>query len=324
MGDVVRATALLHGLRRLHPGAVIDWLVDKESEGLLLHNPFVRTTYVWGNHPTEGTWDVVVNLEDDRDSAAYATAHGRSIRGAFLKDDALAYTESGWFDMSLISNYGKERADELKRRNTKTYFEHMFELIGARWQQEKPIVVLTEDERTAGKRLVRSLVGEGAVVGVNPFAGTRWRHKSLPDDRTAVLLRLLASHGHTPVLFGEPARLAAVSVQTGVPTVDTSGSPRLLAAAVAACTTLITSDSLALHLATAVGTPIVAFFGPTSHAEVELFGGHKVVPDMKCLSCYLHDCDVVIPCSERYDLKKMATAVDKLAGKGSGRPLRVV
>jgi heptosyltransferase-2 len=43
------------------------------------------------------------------------------------------------------------------------------------------------------------------------------------------------------------------------------------------CGLLVTSDSLALHMAVSLNRPLVAFFAPTSAAEIELYGlGEKV------------------------------------------------
>jgi len=50
----------------------------------------------------------------------------------------------------------------------------------------------------------------------------------------------------------------------------------------------------------------IVFFGPTSDAEIDLFGlGEKVVTELPCRRCYLEDCDVRPHCME-------SIAVDRL------------
>ncbi len=314
MGDVVRATALLHLLRNRHPASRIDWIVDSESVDLLRNNPFLRNIYVWGSYQTQ-QWDLIVNLEDTEECARFATQHGRIVIGTHMMGDILTYTPSGWFDMSLVSTLGRERANALKRANTKTYYQHLYELLGATWSGEKPVLVLSDDEREQGRQLIKQFrTQDKPLIGINAFAGGRWKHKSLPEERTVALIKMLSLQGCTCVLFGDQDRNARVAAMTdiAIPLVDTSSSPRLFAAAIASCDIVITSDSLALHLATVVGTPVVAFFGPTPAPEIELFGGHKVVPPMKCISCLLHDCDVPVPCSSRFDLDEICAATKRL------------
>ncbi len=48
-----------------------------------------------------------------------------------------------------------------------------------------------------------------------------------------------------------------------------------------------------MHIGIALQRPLIAFFGPTSDAEIDLFGlGEKIVTPLSCSRCYLADCDV--------------------------------
>jgi heptosyltransferase-2 len=50
---------------------------------------------------------------------------------------------------------------------------------------------------------------------------------------------------------------------------------------------IITSDTLALHIAAVLNKRIVSFFGPTSAEEIELYGnGVKIKPDSDCYCCF--------------------------------------
>ena len=70
---------------------------------------------------------------------------------------------------------------------------------------------------------------------------------------------------------------------------------------------MVTGDTLGMHVATALGKKIVALFGPTSSAEIELYGqGVKIVPQsMSCLCCYLSDCDVRPACMQRIQVDRV-------------------
>ena len=65
-----------------------------------------------------------------------------------------------------------------------------------------------------------------------------------------------------------------------------------------------------MHLALALGKRTVALFGPTSAAEIELYGlGEKVAPDMTCLSCYKTSCDFAPNCMDLISAAMVERAV---------------
>ena len=85
------------------------------------------------------------------------------------------------------------------------------------------------------------------------------------------------------------------------------------AAFVELCSVLVTGDTFALHVACARDVPVVALFGPTSSAEVELYGtGDKIVPPgLECLCCYLPVCDVKPHCQALIEPDRVVAAVQR-------------
>src|SRR5205085_10936741 len=70
--------------------------------------------------------------------------------GAYaVSDNSLRYTENArrWFDLSLISSYGREQADRLKFLNRQSYQEIIFDGLGLRFMGEQyllPELIETE------------------------------------------------------------------------------------------------------------------------------------------------------------------------------------
>ncbi|MBE0566800.1 MAG: glycosyltransferase family 9 protein, partial [Krumholzibacteria bacterium] len=104
--------------------------------------------------------------------------------------------------------------------------------------------------------------------------GARWEPKRWPEAHGAALVDAHRAAGGGPLrIFLGPqeeawydagplaasARAAGAEVVRGLPLVET-------AARLAECAALVTNDSGLLHLAEAVGTPVVALFGPTVRA----------------------------------------------------------
>jgi ADP-heptose:LPS heptosyltransferase len=78
------------------------------------------------------------------------------------------------------------------------------------------------------------------------------------------------------------------------------------------CKLVVCSDSLALHFAIACKKRILAFFGPTSPTEIELYGlGAKVYPNMDCLVCYKKNCDKNPSCMDNLSVDVLFQAIKK-------------
>jgi hypothetical protein len=80
------------------------------------------------------SYDLVINLEDTLDVAEFLEGvESKQVFGAYLgADDSLLYTDDSrrWFDLSLISRFGRHEADKLKLRNRHTYQELIFGGLG--------------------------------------------------------------------------------------------------------------------------------------------------------------------------------------------------
>lgn len=138
----------------------------------------------------------------------------------------------------------------------------------------------------AAERRARSLLGGAggpgsAPVGIHPGSHRRRRWggrpgpKEWPPERFAETARRLVERGFGPVVLTGTARdrrlTAAAAEEMGkLPVVDLTGRTDLptLAAVVSRCALLLAVDTGPAHLAAAVGTPLVALFGPTPPGDM--------------------------------------------------------
>ncbi|MEQ1892756.1 MAG: glycosyltransferase family 9 protein, partial [Planctomycetota bacterium] len=146
------------------------------------------------------------------------------------------------------------------------------------------------------------LDGHGPVIGLNTGSGGRWESKKLSEERTIELARALTDElgRATFLLCGGPEeeeRNAAIGrglTRAGVRWVDAGTENGLLefTALVARCRLLVTSDSLALHLALTQKVPVLAFFAPTPAHEIEFYGrGEAVCSTAADYASYRRDAD---------------------------------
>jgi lipopolysaccharide heptosyltransferase II len=122
--------------------------------------------------------------------------------------------------------------------------------------------------------------------------GSQWNTKRWPEDHFGTLGRLLAADGHMVVLIGGPGdaelcnRIASV-IPPGM-VVQSAGRCSLLQSAelIRRSRLLVSNDSAPMHIAVAVGTPVVAIFGATSPSfGFSPIGPRDTVVEREGLSC---------------------------------------
>lgn len=320
IGDVLRTTSLLPGLREKHPAAQIDWLTSSAASDLLEWNEYLGRVPTWEERDTIGTYDLVIGLEDEKDVCRFVSSvSARKIIGAYLDKGKIVYTPSAWFDMSIISRFDLEQANRLKKSNQKTYQQHMADLLDI---NVSPYVFkLTPEELEYGRKVVRDLgvSKTDRVIGVNTGAGRRWPQKSWGIEQTIDLVNKVKKElGAVSLILGgidERARNATIVKETGMPDAGVH-SLREFAAIIGRCRGLISSDSLAMHFGIALGKRLVVLFGPTSAAEIELYGlGKKFCAPLDCLVCYKKGCELKPDCMDSLPMDEVFQAVkQELAG----------
>ena len=307
LGDVVRTTSILPGLAEKHHGLRITWLTAKTALELVQrHRLIARAVGVDPENArsleraeaelSRTRFERVLSFDDEAPLCALASRLGGPpqegrLSGAYLDARGVQrYTAdvAPWFDMGLLSVHGKERADRLKLENKGSHPAIFARMLGIE-MGEPELVLPRESARFAHEFSARTeLRGRGPVLGLNTGAGGRWESKKLSEERTLELAAELArAHGGraTFLLCGGPeeternARIGQGLSARKLRWVDAGTHNTLLqfAALLALCDLVITSDSLALHLAITQKVPILAFFAPTPAHEIELHGRGECV-----------------------------------------------
>lgn len=321
MGDVLRTTALLPALAHAHPSATITWITRRESRPLLERNPYIGEILNYGEDALvqlqARRFDRVINLDAGRTSAALATAAKSSRKDGFTLDargivEATNPAARHWLQLGVF--------DDLKRQNVRTYQDLMADIIGLPGCSHRYVFELSEDERARGRAQLERLGVDltRPIIGLNTGAGRRWELKQWREDGYLDLVaRLARKHDVQFLLLGGPEereRHARLQAGSSVPLIDggCDNPVRTFAALVAGCSLVITGDTLAMHLSLALGCRTIVLFGPTSAAEIELYGlGEKVVPRMECLGCYKQACDFVPNCMDLISTDMVEAAVDR-------------
>lgn len=303
LGDVVRTSYFAKALKgKFGASARISWITAPASAELLKLNPNIDDLWLDFEAAAAFRFDRIYSLDDELDTLAEVAALPPApLTGAFLEDGRARYSPDAaeWFDMGLHSRYGKERADELKKLNRRSHAQIFATIFGV--ERVEPQFHLD----AACRRWAQENLPEAARrVGINPYSGGRWPSKELrPVELRRLIDRVL--DGSTPfgagslvALLGAGADyarnmdLVAAYGRPDLIAVCTDASVQHLAAVVGQLDYLISSDSLALHLAIAQGIAFSAFFSPTSAVEIDDWGiGTKVVSSAPDYCSYRKDAD---------------------------------
>jgi len=322
IGDVLRTASVLPAIMARYDSPYIAWVTRRESVDLvdmLDHvDEVIEVSEIGLARVATGGWDEVFSLSNDVPSAAIATlgAGGRPIVGYGLARGVLEPSNSAaraWLEMAAF--------DRLKQANTRSYQRIMLDIIGYAGDFAPPALTIPPAIATSAAARIADLFPAGGRkrVAVNVGADRRWPKKMLDAKAIADFIARLRSRAALDVLLvggaAETEKSAEVLALHGEDAhVRAALTPRSVpefVATLAAADALLCGDTLALHVASAVGLPTVAIFGPTSLPEIADFGGlicKIATPLLSCLGCY-GDCKKTQNCMSLLDIDRLVDAV---------------
>ena len=322
LGDVIHAIPAVAALRARHPGAVIDWLVDPRYaelvglvEGLDHAIPIdprghigalLRTTI--GLRRT--AYDAVVDLQGLLKSAVLARAAG-ARRTIGLPREHLREPMAR-FLYSEMPDPGRD--PHVIRKNLALMRALDVEDLRVSFPLKVPRTV-TGDTIAAG-------FGPEGYALINP--GAAWPNKRWPPERFGALAaELRARVGLRSLVLWGPGEEDVASLVVTASRGAADRSPRTsiidLFAIARRAKLMISGDTGPLHIAAAVGTPIVALFGPT-YAERNGPWNRDDITISRAARCFCHyerRCRLLQPCIDDIALDEVVTAAEyRVATRG--------
>ncbi len=300
LGDMVLTTPLLARLAARGPVHVV---ATPASAPLLAGHPAVASVLVYDKRGADrggaGLWRVARALR------ATGARHAYLAQGS-LRSAALAVLAGIPERVGFATSAGRWLYSQRVPYRADLHHAHrVWLLAGPRSDVAAPprptLVPAAVDAEAAARLLAGAgLAAAGPLLALAP--GSAWGTKRWPAY--PALAAALASEPRwrdTPlvVLGGDgdaplAAAIAAARPAGGAPVLDATGRLALLgtAALLARCAALVSNDSLPVHLASAMGTPTVALFGPTIPAmgfgplaPSSVAVGHPALP---CRPCHAH------------------------------------
>ena len=260
-------------------------------------------------------FDIVIDLQNNKKSHALS----------FLSLAPLRYGYNNGKFSFLLNNGIKDDAPYLDP------IEHQFRVLKS--AGVKPVdkhlelwPSSSDDERIDALFQENWIKPSQGLIGINVRASSRWNSKNWPPKRIAELCdRLAKEFNMRVVLTGtkeDALFIEKISGLTSSKPVVAAGRTAVmeLASLIKRCKAYITPDSAPMHIASALGTPFIALFGPTDPARhVASSKGHIIIKkDLKCSPCYNPNCSKGFKCMSGIEVEEVFAAVKNILLKNEG------
>ena len=319
VGDVLRTTSILPALKEKYPESHITWCTKINSKELFSGNPLVNELIYFEEDAyfrinTE-EFDIVANLDTSKVSSSIAaTAKGKQKFGFILSPKGFVQpaneSANSWLEMSAF--------DDVKKENKKSYQEIIYDILGLESKIFPPIINIPDDIRSnIQKSFSKRISKKNKTVGLNVGVGKKWPGKGWPISEWKGLIRLLNKKDLNLLLLGGPDEREIINkIKKDFKSVIDTGTENSLlefSAVVDLCDVIVTADSLALHIGTALHKKIIALFGPTSANEIYLYErGEKIVSPKECKCYYKRFCTEEESCMEKISPKKVVSSIEAI------------
>ncbi len=297
LGDVLLATPTLHALKAAYPEARVTVLVNRGTEAVLIANPDVDDMLVLDRGSIveqcrfvaqirQRRFDTVVDLTDGDRAAFLSRISGAPVRIGFN-------AEQRWTGRCYTTVVKSDPAAHRIERDLMSLTP-----LGIAATDQRPRLWLTAQDALRAEDLLQRL----AVPSDRPFVviqpGARYWFKAWPPERFAeVADRLADKYGCQVLVGGSPQETALADAVVKHATrrlVSFAGlsDVRALAALVKRSALFVGNDTGAMHLAAAVGTPVIGLFGPSNPVEWGPRGGPAEVlyKGLDCRVCFHPTC----------------------------------
>ena len=340
LGDVIRTLCILPQLRKNFPAAKITWVTMPNGCRMLAGHPMIDRLMEFDHLTnlvlTHERFDTVISLDKEPAPCALAMslqAHRKLGIGLSewgtpvpLNEEAHAY-----FHLGL--------SDHLKFTiNTKSYPQLIYQALGMTYQGQRYELPVTKQarERIRFHLATRGWKPSKPSLGINVGAGHVFANKMWPAHRIADLITLLQQQPDLQILLlGGPeekpivkaisARLRTQNAIQNLIDTGTNHDEPSFVALVDTCDTIFCGDTMAMHVAIARHKPVVVYFGPTCHQEIDLFGqGEKIIATVPCAPCYKRHCDHNDICVLHNQTADTANAIQRIIEKNVHRPEKTI
>ena len=298
IGDVLLATPTVRAIKAALPDARVTMMVNRGTEDVLSGNPDMNEILVFdkGSLAAQSQliaglrrrrFDTVIDLTDGDRSAFLSWISGAPVRIGF--NDERRW-RGHYYTQVVQSMPGVQHRIDRDLEALKS--------LGIQVGSRDPQLWLTQEEANSADQVLDQLGVQRSQSMVILQPGARYWFKAWPPERFAELADRLTSQYGCQVLIGGSDQDIDLAQQIrqmakSNPVIMAGRTTIKQFAAIAKKSALfVGSDSGAMHIAAAVGTPVVALFGPSNPAEWGPRGEaiEVIYKGLDCRTCFHPTC----------------------------------
>lgn len=324
LGDVVMATPVVAEAKAAWPDASVTVMCQANTAPLLQEDPHVDELYAF--HRPSG-WlhrqpyrDIIKTLQEGHYDLGLLLTNSFSSawwfwRGGVQRRVGFQGNVRSWLLTQAVPYPMKKE----EQHQVVTY-KALLQALGVKVTDRTPRLYVTEEEIVKAQSLLKKqgITPQHILVGVNPGAAFGSAKCWLPNRFREVTQRLLENPLVRVVYFGDVNGAPLVNdICMGMPerVVNLAGktSIRELMTMIKLCHAFLTNDSGPMHIASALGTPLVALFGSTSDVKTGPFGNSTVIHHhVECSPCYRRECPRDFECMKGIDVDSVYQAMNAI------------
>ncbi|MCP4344754.1 MAG: lipopolysaccharide heptosyltransferase II [Desulfobacterales bacterium] len=343
IGDVIHTLPALNAIRKQYPSAYVTWLVEEAARSLVegheaLDRVLVSKRKRWVkilfssksrySERMEALKQTCVFIKELRNThydlvIDFQALLKSGVLIGLAKGERKAGFDKGMEHMEHSYLFLNERIKPVAMDNHAILRSMMLlDALGIETDEiEYKLPVREQDRKRVDDLLARySAVeskGKKLLAALNPVA--KWETKLWSNLKFAILADKLAEkYNARIVLTGGPEDRPVIQdiisrMKTHAVNLAGETTLKMLAALFEKTNFVVTTDTGPMHLAAAVGTPVVALFGPTAPWRTGPFGNnHQVIrAGLECSPCFKRQCSTT-ECMEQISVQNVMEGVEKI------------
>ncbi len=330
IGDVVLSTPVIKAVRDAYPESYIAFMVRPYARDIVRGNPYLNEVIIYDKEADEkgfiGNLKFILKLRAKKfDMAMVLHPTTRTHMIAFLAGipERIGYDKKMGFLLT-------KRIPHTKQFGLKHEIDYTLDIsryIGIDAKDSTLYMPVSENSEYKIKNIFNSknFKDEDILIIINPGASCpskRWNTENFIKTANALIDKYNAK---IIVISGAKERVFGDKVAGGIAknVLNLSGATTVgdLASVLRRARLIISNDSGPVHIACAVGTPVIDIFGrsdrglspvrwgPTGKRDIVL---HK---DVGCDVCLAHNCKIGFKCLKAITVEEVLTAADKILGE---------
>ena len=299
IGDIILSTIILDNLKAYFPGVKIDYLVEAFARDAVENNPLINDiiTIKRTEFPLKTAfkirkrkYDLIIDLWSNPRSAQFTFLSGVKYRAGYAyRGRKYAY--------NILAQSG---------RGAHHSAEHNLELLkalGVPVISKKIHYYVSESDNNSGKEFIKTNFPANTIItGIIPSGG--WESKRCDAVKWVEICRSLLTKYKMMflILWGPGDENDANYIKRqldGMSVLTPATSVAEMSGLINNCNFIIANDSGPMHIAAALGVPVLGLFGPTDpkmHGPYSENSGYVIKEDLFCIVCnktqcpYKHEC----------------------------------